>query len=219
MPPAPPSIAPRTASAAAAAALRERIFAGVYPAGTALRQDALAAELGVSRIPVREALVQLEAEGLVKIAPHKGASVAALDSVEALELYDLRALIEPELAALSVPRLTAEDLAGLDAILAAFGAPEAADPARWGALNTALHLALYARAGRARTLALTESLLRDCDRFTRLQLTRAHGFARAAREHAELVALARKGDATGAARLTRGHIVHVREELARILGG
>jgi len=218
MPPSrPASVQPRTASAAAAAELRRRILAGVYAGGTQLKQDALAADLGVSRIPVREALVQLEAEGLVRIEPHRGAMVVGIDPAAALELYDIRALIEPELTRLSTPRLSAEDFATLDALLAQFEA-RSGDPRPWGELNTAFHLALYARAERPKMLALAAGLLRDCDRTTRLQLTRADPeLARAQREHRELVALARAGDAEGAAALARAHILHVRAELARIL--
>ena len=214
-----PSIAPRTASAAAAKELRRRILAGAYEAGAQLKQDALAAELGVSRIPVREALVQLEAEGLVRIEPHRGAMVVGIDPAAALELYDIRALIEPELMRLSAPRLSPEDFVRLDALLDAFDA-KAGDPRPWGELNTALHLALYARAERPKMLALATGLLRDCDRTTRLQLSRADlGLERARREHRELVALARRGDGEGAAALTRAHILHVRAALADILAG
>lgn len=213
----PASVQPRTASAAAAEELRRRILAGVYEGGTQLKQDALAADLGVSRIPVREALVQLEAEGLVRIEPHRGASVVAIDPAAALELYDIRALIEPELMRLSTPHLTQADFAGLDALLAEFDA-QASDPRAWGELNTAFHLALYARAGRPKTLALAAGLLRDCDRTTRLQLARTEAaLARARREHRKLAALARAGDGEGAAALTRAHILHVRDALARIL--
>src|SRR5438132_13826238 len=75
-------------------ALRERILRGDYPEGEPLRQDALADELGVSRIPVREALRQLEAEGLVTFSPHRGAVVSSLSLEEIDELFELRAQIE-----------------------------------------------------------------------------------------------------------------------------
>lgn len=222
-PPAPNAVgksaAHRTLSAAAAEELRRRIFAGAYPGGAQLRQDALAADLGLSRIPVREALLQLEAEGLVKIEPHRGATVTTLDPETLAELYEIRALIEPELARLSTPRLTAEDFAALDALLADFSAQgKAGDPRRWGELNTALHLALYGRAGRPRLLAMAAGLLRDCDRTTRVQLSRdAAALARAEREHAELVALARAGDAEGVAALTRAHIRQVADSLGALI--
>ena len=86
-----------TMSAAAADKLRRRILDGTLPAGFQLRQDLLAEELGISRIPIREALVQLEAEGLVRIIPHRGAVVSELSLSEIEELFELRALIEPHL--------------------------------------------------------------------------------------------------------------------------
>src|SRR3954462_13718603 len=92
-------------------ALRERILRGDYPDGEPLRQDALADELGVSRIPVREALRQLEAEGLVTFNPHRGAVVSTLSLEEIEELLELRADIECELLRRAIPSTTAPDLA------------------------------------------------------------------------------------------------------------
>lgn len=215
----------RTLSAAAAEELRRRIFSGVYPGGTQLRQDALAQDLGASRIPIREALLQLEAEGLVRIEPHRGATVTELDPKALAELYEIRLLIEPELMRLSAPGLTAEDFSALDSLLGQFEAAVAArDSLRWGELNTALHMTLYSRAGRPRMLAMAGALLRECDRYTRLQLLNSESAVeRASREHGELVALARAGDAAGAENLCRAHIRHVSDSLnaalARKSGG
>src|SRR3954453_8371035 len=91
-------------------ALRERILRGDYPEGEPLRQDALAEELGVSRIPVREALRQLEAEGLVTFSPHRGAVVSTLSLDEIEELFQLRADIECDLLQRAIPKMTAEQL-------------------------------------------------------------------------------------------------------------
>ncbi|MBL8588326.1 MAG: GntR family transcriptional regulator [Methylobacteriaceae bacterium] len=214
-PPATP-LARKTISAAVADELRRRIFEGVYPGGAQLRQDALAADFGVSRIPVREALVQLEGEGLVRIEPHRGASVTPVSSADIAELFDLRALIEPALLRLSAPLLTETDFAALDALLAEF---EAGEARRRGELNAALHLRLYSRAARPRMLALAQSLLRESDRHTRLQLTRTRGLARAQREHAELVALCRAGRTDEAAALCERHIRHVQDSLTKIVAG
>ena len=107
-----------TVAEQAADALRRKIMSGELPEGFSLRQDALATEFGISRIPVREALVQLEGEGLVTIVPHKGAVVSGLSIDEISELFMLRSLLEPLLLKKSAPRLTAEDYAQLDAILA-----------------------------------------------------------------------------------------------------
>jgi DNA-binding GntR family transcriptional regulator len=107
----------RTRVEAAAEELRRRILDGEFPEGFQLRQDALAAEFGISRIPIREALFQLEAEGLVIIHPHRGAIVSALSAAEVEEIYELRALLEPRLLASSAPKLTPEDYRAIDAIL------------------------------------------------------------------------------------------------------
>jgi len=98
-------------------ALREKILRGEYPEGAPLRQDTLAAELGVSRIPVREALRQLEAEGLVTFVPHFGAVVSSLSLSEIKELFELRALLETDLLRRAIPRIREEDLDRADEIL------------------------------------------------------------------------------------------------------
>src|SRR5690348_2420010 len=92
-------------------ALRERILRGDYPDGEPLRQDAIADELGVSRIPVREALRQLEAEGLVTFSPHRGAVVSTLSLEEIEELFELRADVECDLLRRAIPNIGAEHLA------------------------------------------------------------------------------------------------------------
>src|SRR5919198_1771827 len=84
-------------------AVRERILSGVYPEGEPLRQDAIADELGVSRIPIREALRQLEAEGLVVFNPHRGAIVSSLSLDEIDEVFALRAEIESGLIRRAIP--------------------------------------------------------------------------------------------------------------------
>src|SRR5665213_669675 len=100
----------QTVTHQATVALRERILRGVYADDTPLRQDALAAELGVSRIPIREALRQLEAEGLVVFNPHRGAVVSSLSVDEIDELFELRSQIESDLVRRAVSRTTAEDI-------------------------------------------------------------------------------------------------------------
>ena len=134
----------RTLAAAAAAELRRRILSGQYPGGSQLRQANLSRELGISRIPIREALVQLDAEGLVRIVPHRGTFVSQLSVPEIEELFGLRALLEPRLLLASAPKLNANDFAALDAILSEYS-DELRDRhvVRWGELNSALHALLY----------------------------------------------------------------------------
>lgn len=85
----------RTVAERVTDALRNRILAGRYPPGAPLRQDAVAAELGVSRIPLREALNHLEAEGLVLGVAHRGFVVRGMSRSEANEVFELRLQIEP----------------------------------------------------------------------------------------------------------------------------
>lgn len=204
----------RTVSTDVAAALRERILDGTFAEGASLRQDALALQLGVSRIPIREALQQLAAEGLVTLVPHRGAVVSSLSLDDIRELFDLRALVEPDLLERAVPHMTATDLAKAEATLRTYeDSFDAADVVSWGDINRRFHMALYAPAGRRRSLALVESLLANTDRYTRLQLVLTDGVARAQREHRALFDLCRAGRTMAAAELLRSHIHHAAEDL------
>ena len=98
-------------------AIREKILTGAIKAGEPLRQAALADELKVSRIPVREALLQLEAEGLVEFEAHKGATATKLSAEQVTELFELRALLECELLRLAIPKLTEAELAQSEQLL------------------------------------------------------------------------------------------------------
>ena len=123
----------RTLSAAIVDQLRQAIFDGTYPAGSQLRQDALGDAYGVSRIPVREALFQLEAEGLVRIVPQKGAIVSELSLDEINDVFDLRGIMEPRLLAQSAPHFAEQDFAGLDDIQKRFvKAINARNVSEWG---------------------------------------------------------------------------------------
>jgi DNA-binding GntR family transcriptional regulator len=188
--PAQKSLQHRTIAAAVAEHLRHRILDGDFKAGLPLRQDALAGEFGVSRIPIREALMQLEAEGLVKIHPHRGAIVSELSMDEVQELFELRSLLEPRLLEASARHLTRDDYEKINQILREYSAELRANHVRrWGELNTELHMLLYCHAGQPRTLAIVANLLQECDRHTRLQLSLTDGMRRAETEHAELLRL------------------------------
>ncbi|MCU0820182.1 MAG: GntR family transcriptional regulator [Beijerinckiaceae bacterium] len=209
----------RTLAGAIVERVRQEILSGEHAPGAQLRQDALAASYGVSRIPVREALLQLEAEGLVAIEPHRGAVVTPLSPEEINDVFALRRMLEPRLICSSIPELSADDLAGLDAIQGAFAAAiEAGDAGRWGRLNAELHLAMYARARQPRTLAIVASLLQISERYTRLQLATREAWERATREHAELIAFCRKREAEAAAKAVEAHIATVHADLAGIVG-
>jgi DNA-binding GntR family transcriptional regulator len=208
----------QTVSGQVLEALRDRILSGAYPEAEPLRQDALAAELGVSRIPIREALRQLEAEGLVAFSPHCGAVVSSLSVSEIEELFELRGLVESELIREAVPLLTPEDMARADTILDAYeSAFERRDIGEWGALNWRFHSTLLSAADRPLTLGILHRLHNQSDRYTRMQLALTHGEDRASGEHREIAAAVRAGEAAQASELLRGHIVDAGRSLTAFL--
>jgi DNA-binding GntR family transcriptional regulator len=199
-------------------ALRERILRGVYPESEPLRQDALADELGVSRIPVREALRQLEAEGLVTFSPHRGAVVSSLSLEEINELFELRADIEGDLLRRAIPKMTKDQLDRATAVLDEFqDALHAGEAARWGPLNWHFHSALYAPANRKVTMGVLQKLHQHSDRYFRMQVLLAHGGARANDEHRAIAAAVRKKDVKGACHLMRAHILGAGSSLLELL--
>ena len=199
-------------------AVRERILRGDYPDGEPLRQDALAEELGVSRIPVREALRQLEAEGLVTFHPHRGAVVASLSLDEIEELFELRADIECDLLRRAIPQMKPVQLDRATEVLDEFeSALAAGESSRWGALNWHFHAALYAPANRKFTMGLLHKLHQHSDRYFRMQVLLARGGLRASTEHRAIAVAVAQGDVDGAARLMRAHILGAGRSLLELL--
>lgn len=198
----------QTIASMALEALRSHILRGHYPDGEALRQDALARQLGVSRIPIREALRQLEAEGLVTFIPHRGAVVASLSLEEVDEVFELRANVEPELLRRAIPHLSSEDFEHTAEILQQYErALRTGNVAVWGELNWRFHSTLYAPADRPVTLGLMQRLHDHADRYVRVQLAVTHWQSRAIREHRAIAAAARRRDTRKACALLRHHIL------------
>jgi DNA-binding GntR family transcriptional regulator len=216
-----PSIVPiqrQTIASMTIEALRERILRGDYPDGEPLRQDALADELGVSRIPVREALRQLEAEGLVTFNPHRGAVVSSLSLDEIAELFELRAEIECDLVRRAIPNTTKEQVDRAIEVLDEFeSALRTSEASRWGPLNWHFHAALYAPANRSFTMSVLQKLHHHSDRYFRIHLLLANGGARANDEHRAIAAAVAKKDSKGAAQLMRTHILGAGQSLVEYL--
>lgn len=199
--------AQRTLSAYTLDTLRQWILSGRCPPGARLDQRQLAVELGVSLIPLRESLRQLEAEGLVQIAPHRGAFVAERSEAEELEISRIREVLEELATQLAVPRLTADVLTQLRANLTAMQAAiTAADMPRFLELNQVFHATLYAASEQQLLLRLIDSLQ------NRFKLYRQrHQFdpvyaARSLKDHRAIVRACAAQDAAGAGRLMRAHI-------------
>ena len=199
-------------------ALRERILRGAYPDGEPLRQDTLAEELGVSRIPVREALRHLEAEGLVTFSPHRGAVVSSLSLAEIEELFELRAEIECDLVRRAVPNTTPEQLGRATELIDEFEeAMHSGDIARWGPLNWHFHAALYAPANRNVTMGVLQKLHQHSDRYVRMQVLLGTGGATTNDEHRGIAAAVQAKDVDRAAALMRSHVLGAGRALREFL--
>ena len=206
-------------TSAVADKLRDQIIRGEIPEGAQLRQDAIATQYQVSRIPVREALRQLDAEGLIAIVPNRGAVVPALSPDDIGELFSIRALLEPEVLKLSMPRLTEEDFAEAEAVLVEYVSELKREDhlSAWGRLNWQFHSILYSRADQPRFMAIIRNVNNSGERYTRLQLYLTRGMKRANEEHHQILNLCRQRDATGACKLLRQHIQYAGESLKKVL--
>ena len=214
-------VASDTASHRIADALRAAILGGGYQPGERIRQEDVAARSGASRIPVREALRLLQAEGLVTLVANSGAWVAKLTLAECAELYQVRERLEPLLLRASLPGLDGAALGRMAALAAAMEAPGAsAGDAGVGAFLRAdreFHLASYAAAAPGETAQIiarmwnrTEHYRRE---FTKLASRRA-SLDVTHLEHRLLLDCLRRGDADDAERVLVMHIRRTRIELS-----
>jgi DNA-binding GntR family transcriptional regulator len=210
----------RGVSAQLAARIRAKILSGVYPPGSALRQDSIAAEYGTSKIPVREALVQLRSEGLVDVYVHRGFQVRTLSRHEAQEVFRLRLAIEPAAVAFGARAASDADreqaraaLAALSAALVAQDLPAAGDR------NCEFHLALIVPQLQPVAAEMLYRLHNLAQRYVRFHLLGPGRLRRANREHTALCEAWAAGRVRQAQRLARAHIEETRGELSQVLTG
>ncbi|WP_213881924.1 GntR family transcriptional regulator [Pseudomonas sp. dw_358] len=195
--------------------LRNAILDGRLPCGLALRQQELATLFGVSRMPVREALRQLEAQGLLQVVHHKGAVVAPLITGDAAETYGLRILLESEALRLSIPRLREADFDTALTIIEAL--EQETDFKEMGRLNRLFHMALYSQAPNQRLLRLAEQGLAEEERFLRFNLS-AMGLGKLSQDdHRDLLAAVRQRDTTLAVELLTLHLQRGIDAITRYL--
>ncbi|PHI37602.1 GntR family transcriptional regulator [Pseudoalteromonas sp. GCY] len=213
------AIVHKTRTQLVAEAIREKILTGEIKAGEPLRQAALADELNVSRIPVREALLQLEAEGLVNFEAHKGATVTRLSAEQIDEIFDLRALLEAELLRHSIDKLTARDLLEAEAILAELEEATAAGDTQLatGKLNAEFHSKLYSKAQRPQTRELVDVYSKNSERYVRMHILLAGGIKTAPEEHRQLLELCRDKNTKGACDFLKKHITGAKDDIKTLL--
>jgi DNA-binding GntR family transcriptional regulator len=193
---------------------RDRILSGTYAPGSALRQDGLAAEFGTSKIPVREALVQLQSEGLVDIFPNRGFQVRPLADAELDEVFRLRLQIEPMAVALGAKLAgDADHHAAQSALEQLNEATAAGEFASSGRLNRAFHLLLIVPRLQPVAAEILSRLHTLAQRYVQAHLRPEGRARRATREHAALLKAWRAGKSKEARALMHSHIKSTREDL------
>jgi DNA-binding GntR family transcriptional regulator len=191
--------------------LREAIYSGKLQPGEQLRQEELAERYGISRIPVREALRQLEAEGLVTRKPNRGAVVAALSIQEVIEMLDIRIGLECRALILAVPSMIDSDFEAATKLLKSYD--KEPRPQKWGEMNWRFHETLYAPCNRPKLLEMIEANYGHVNRFTRTQVSIASGKEKPQKEHYEILEACMAGDAQRAAALLEAHITQTQKAL------
>ena len=199
---------------------RDRILAGTYAPGSALRQDILASEFGTSKIPVREALVQLQSEGLVDIFPNRGFQVRPLASAELQEVFSLRLQVEPAAVARGARLATPADHAAARQALEQLNAATAAEEfSSTGQLNRAFHLLLIVPRLQPVAAEILSRLHTLAQRYVQAHLRPEGRVKRAAREHALLLKAWRAGKSQEVRALIHAHIKSTRDDLERNFAG
>ncbi|WP_024302931.1 GntR family transcriptional regulator [Pseudogulbenkiania sp. MAI-1] len=200
-----------TATEGAYVEIKRRILEGELAEGSPIRQDDVAAQLGVSKIPVREALMRLQSEGLVKFTPNVGAVVATLTVMDYIEMLDMRLALECRALELAVPNMASVDIARARELLAAYHS--AMSDQEWSDLNAEFHDTLYEPANRPRLLAAIRSVQEHMGRLLRLRVTMAAKHDRSHEEHMQILDACERGDVKGAVRLLRKHIEQSQREV------
>lgn len=184
--------------------IRDAIITGKLAPGSALRQEELAKTYASSRMPIREALRSLSAEGLVQLIPNRGAIVAPIDPNELRENFEMREAAETLAIRLALPHLSN---AHIDRAAEIQDQIESCKIEDFGRLNKAFHLSLYEPSSRPRLLAHIGSLHDIAERYHRFTLQQLDYFDRSSADHRAIVDACYKRDAERAISLTSSHIV------------
>lgn len=192
--------------------LKQRIIKGLYGRGQQLRQEVLARDFGVSRIPVREALLQLEKEGLVEFFPYKGAVVTSLSADEIREVFEIRYILESAALEFAIQEMSESDYEQAENILDE--TDRMTDQDQWVGMNWKFHSFLYSFAKRPRLLEMVNNLHQSIDRYIRVYLRLMNFQDSSTEAHREMLKACHKGDVSQAKDLLRRH---QREAMERIV--
>ena len=200
--------------------IRSAVLSGEMLPGTCVGQEWLASKFGSSRIPVREALQQLQSEGLVILAPNRGARIADVTSQESIEVYKIREVLEPLAILESVPLLTEEDIASLDATVRRL--EQVSTVQEYILLDREFHLKTYCRAPMPNLRSMIERYWNSTQHFRRSFVKDSlakDGLPFSDPQHLLLMETVRARDAEGASAVVRLHIRRTRLVIEKMGGG
>lgn len=189
--------------------LREQILIGELLPGTEIRQEVLARQFGTSRIPIREALSRLQAEGLIILRPRRGFAVTSLNQSEIIEIFELRMAVEEHAMRIATKERTPTDVSEVEALVEAMEAPAEAPSLRylqqWMSTNRHFHTRLIECAHRKRVSEVALNLRDAIEPYMRIEanFNRQVGYANV--EHRKIFEAFKRKDLEAAARISRKH--------------
>jgi DNA-binding GntR family transcriptional regulator len=207
---------PETTARFVAQRLREEIHDGTLAPGTRLRQNEVAHRFRVSTTPVREAFAQLQAEGLIRVDPHRGAVVFHPTVSDLIQAYEIREVLESLAVKLATPRLTPDIGRSLSDLIERM--ERTSDPRRWLRLNDEFHLRLYSCADRPQLTTLISSLRDASAPYIHMFVSSTKPADQSSLEHREILAACLAGDVEAAQAAVSEHLRHASRELERWFG-
>ncbi len=209
---------PPTAQEAVSAELRREILEGELPPGTQILQDRLAEQLGVSRVPVREALKILEGEGQISYEPHRGYFVTELDLKELREVYQIRNLLEAEAVRLAIPLMSSDDDDRMDqALRDTEDAGRRNDIVALTAANRRFHFAMIDPCGLTRLVRIIRQLWDATDPYRSVYFGESEHRGVVIREHRQIVKAVKTRDVDTVVELLAAHRAGTVASLQRLL--
>jgi DNA-binding GntR family transcriptional regulator len=193
-------------------ALKQRIISGELEGGDALKQNEIAEEFGISKIPVREALRLLETENLIEFRPRRGAVVTILSPTDLHQILDMRIALECRAIELAIPNMVENDFSTAADILARYS--REIDAEQWARHNIQFHLCLYAPSGNRHLLDSISELQARVGTMMRMKVSLASGLKRPHEEHCALLEACRNRQVKIAVRILRKHIEITQKEVA-----
>ncbi len=217
--PSKPALPPRTRTEALRLQIADEIISGALEPGTSLDEQELASRFGVSRTPVREAIRQLSASGLVDVRPHRGAVVALPSPAQLDDMFEAMAELEALCAGLAARNMTVPERRDLEAQHEALRVlVHEGDPLRYHEANEAFHAAIYAGSHNGYLAELTLLTRMRVAPFRRAQFRVPSRLASSYQEHDHVVQAILRGDRTAATEAMRAHIGIVRDAFRSYAG-